>query len=765
MKAKAALKSCDLKRLEVSIYGAVQGVGFRPFIYQLAKKFNLKGKVYNTASGLMIEAEGSQQDLDVFLSQIPAEKPPHSYIEGLQYVYLDPCGFSDFQITKSDATLPKKTYVQPDLATCPECIKEIFDSKNRRYLYPFTNCTHCGPRFSIVKALPYDRVNTSMANFTMCADCQEEYDNPDDRRFHAQPNACPQCGPHVELWDKKGNIVQKNYEAIKEVAAKINEGKIVAVKGIGGFHLFVDAGNEEAVAKLRQRKHREEKPFAVMFLNLSLVEKYCIVSQKERLLLVSVESPIVLLKKDSAKSEPLAENISFHNPYLGCIFAYSPLHHILMKELKIPVVATSGNLSDEPICTDEKEALDRLCDIADCFLVHDRPIERSIDDSVVRIMMDRPQVIRRSRGYAPMPISINNKGQTILGVGAHLKNTMALNIDNNVFISQHIGDLQTSESLRCFEKTRDALQQLYHADISKIACDLHPDYLSTKMAKEAGLPMVEVQHHHAHIVSCMAENQIQGEVLGIVWDGTGFGEDGTIWGGEFLSSTLSDFTHLATFKTFPLIGGDKALKEPRRVAWAILRELGITEKNQVSALPTFKAFREDELVVVTQMLEKEINAPRTSSVGRLFDAVASLLGLKQVLQFEGQAAMQLEYLCEGEISDERYSFTINEDKEIREIDWQQMFKGIIGDLRQNRANNIIAIKFHNTLVEMAIDVVKISGYQKVVLSGGCFQNKYLTEKLISRLTEENFQPYWHQCVPPNDGGISLGQVTVALNRI
>jgi hydrogenase maturation protein HypF len=526
-----------MKRIKIKIQGAVQGVGFRPFIYRLAAELQLKGWVINSSQGVFIEAEGNLPELESFLVRIYKEKPPQAFIQSLEHSLLDPAGYRKFEIRQSEETGKKTALVLPDIATCPDCLREIFDPGDRRYYYPFTNCTNCGPRFSIIEALPYDRLNTTMKKFPMCERCRSEYENPADRRFHAQPNACPDCGPQLEFWDNAGNVIASRQDALLSSVQVIREGKIVAIKGLGGFHLMVDAANPEAVQRLRLRKRREEKPFALMFPSLEDIKQHCFVSNLEERLLLSAESPIVLLQRRqqsqirNPKSE-IAEGVVPGNPYLGVLLPYTPLHYILMDELGFPVVATSGNISDEPICFEEHEALKRLGDIADFFMVHNRPIIRHVDDSIARIMAGRELIIRRARGYAPLPITLKNSLPPTLAVGAHLKNTVAMAVKNQVFISQHIGDLETEASYRAFREVIDSFSRLYETEPVSVVCDGHPDYLSTQYARERGLPLTTVQHHYAHILSCMAENELEPPVLGISWDGTGYGSDGTIWGGR-----------------------------------------------------------------------------------------------------------------------------------------------------------------------------------------------------------------------------------------
>lgn len=650
---------------------------------------------------------------------------------------------------------------------------------DRRFLYPFTNCTNCGPRFTIIEALPYDRPNTSMKNFKMCSDCHYEYEEPMDRRFHAQPNACPLCGPTLELWTSKGEVVAQGHSALLKAVQSVKRGKTLALKGLGGFHFIVDAGDENAMDKLRQRKRREEKPFALMFPSLDMVKNYCEVSPFEERLLLSHESPIVLLKKKSNAVETqnftsLSPGVAPHNPYLGIMLPYTPLHHILMQELGFPVVATSGNLTDEPIVIDNSEALTRLEGIADLLLVHNRPIVRHVDDSIVRIILGRELLLRRARGYAPLPISLGRKygSQTplpkILALGAHLKNTVAISLENQVFISQHIGDLETKEAYEAFQKVIKDFKELYEFEPEVVACDMHPEYLSTKYAKSLGLPIIEVQHHHAHVAACMAENELEGSVLGISWDGTGYGTDGTVWGGEFLLADYASFNRVCHFRTFRLPGGEKAVREPRRIALGILYELFGEEALERREIPLLRSFREEELRVLGQMIRKNINSPLTSSAGRIFDAVAALVNLRQLVSFEGQAAMELEYITQDGI-ESSYPFEVVE-KEAGfsskssasyTVDWAPMILAILEDTKMEIPKEEIATKFHNTLSEIIIYVADLLGVDKVVLTGGVFQNKYLTERTWRKLEEEGFKPYIHQRVPPNDGGISFGQVAVA----
>jgi len=823
-------------RLRVVVHGAVQGVGFRPFVYRLATELGLTGWVSNAAQGVFIEAEGPSSVLRGFLRRLEAEKPPRSFIQSLESSFLDPVGYAAFEVRPSEESGEKTALVLPDIATCPDCLREILDPADRRHLYPFTNCTNCGPRFTIVEALPYDRARTTMKKFAMCDRCRAEYEDPRDRRFHAQPNACPACGPHLEWWDGRGNVAASRHEALLATADAVRGGAIVAVKGLGGFHLVADARNDDAVQRLRRRKAREEKPFALMYPTLDLAKSHCRVSEMEERLLLSPEAPIVLLRRrtlgEGGACVP-APSVAPGNPYLGIMLPYTPLHHVLMRELGFPVVATSGNRADEPICTDEREALERLGGIADFFLVHNRPILRHADDSIARIVLDREMVLRRARGYAPLPVPVRNPLPRVLAVGGHLKNTVAISVGRNVFISQHVGDLETEAALAAFHDVIDSFRRLYGFDPEAVACDSHPAYLSTQFAEKAGLPVVRVQHHYAHVLACMAENEIEGSVLGVSWDGTGHGLDDTIWGGEFLRITENSFRRAAHLRTFRLPGGEKAVQEPRRTALGLLYEMLGGSAFERTDLAPLRAFSAEELRVLRRMLENGINAPLTSSAGRLFDAVSSLIGLRQVTRFEGQSAMALEFALEETSTDEEYPFRIDEESATQpenenerndehegekkndgeterkigdarhesgrvcyRIDWEPMIRAILEDaacgssaqnngvapdgaarnnpVRQDaRRNNAarpredgtsvgrIAARFHNTLAGVVVAVAERVGEERVVLTGGCFQNKYLTERCVARLRAAGFRSYWHQRVPPNDGCIALGQIMAA----
>jgi hydrogenase maturation protein HypF len=761
-------------RMKVSVRGVVQGVGFRPFIYRLATQMGFNGWVKNSPEGVLIEVEGPPDQLDQFLKKIVTEKPGGCLIQELTSESRPPVHYKRFEIRSSEGASPVTVPILPDLATCPHCLEEIFDKANRRYLYPFTSCTDCGPRFSMIETLPYDRTGTSMKQFEMCPLCLKEYLSPGNRRFHAQSNACPDCGPRLEFRDQRGIPVSSGHTALLGAAKRIRAGDIVAVKGLGGFHLVADARNGETVLKLRQRKRRGEKPFALMVPSLDMIKLDCRVEKEEERLLTSPAAPIVLLRRrdpnhrNSSPESPQSVSplVAPGNPYLGVMLPYTPLHHILLRELGFQVVATSGNLAEEPICIDEEEALERLSGVADYFLVYNRPIVHPIDDSVVAVMMGREMMIRRSRGYAPLPVSLPKSAGPVLAVGGHLKNTIAVASDQNVMISQHIGDLEGDRALKVFHRTIEAFQKFYGLASPLIVCDQHPGYSSTQYGVRSGAPLLRVQHHHAHILSCMAENGIKGAVLGVAWDGSGYGSDGTLWGGEFLLADERGFTRQGHLRPFRLPGGEKAIQEPRRSALGILYEIFGEKAFDLSFMATHESFTGKELTVLRQMLLRRIHSPLTSSMGRLFDGMASLIGLRHITGFEGQAAMDLEFSIKEMITGDHYPMRVVEEGSGKEkrivVDWEPMVRNILEEIQIGIPAGMISAKFHHSLVEAIVTVARIVGNDRVVLTGGCFQNRILLEHAVTRLAGEGFCPVWHRFVPPNDGGISLGQMVAAV---
>jgi hydrogenase maturation protein HypF len=720
--------------------GAVQGVGFRPFVYRLATELGITGWVLNSSAGLVIEAEGPRGDLERFLERIETEKPQAALILTREATVLPPAGSTRFEIHASDAAEEKTAGVLPDLATCPACLAEVNDASDRRSGYPFTNCTACGPRYTIVLEIPYDRKNTTMRGFTMCRECAREYGDPGDRRFHAQPNACPVCGPRIWI-EPEG--ARPGTTPLRQAAEALAAGRILALKGIGGYQLLVDARRSDAIDRLRCLKHREEKPFALMMPHLGTVREHCEVSREEEALLGSAAAPIVLLKPRA--NADIAPEAAKSSPHLGVMLPYSPLHHLLMREFPFPVVATSGNLTDEPIATENAEARHRLKGIADLFLMHDRPVARPCDDSVARVARGAAAIVRRARGYAPLPVRVPAELPQVLAVGAHLKNTVAIGSGRQVFLSQHVGDLDSLEARRAFERAIEDLCRLYRFEPDMVACDLHPDYASTQWARASGLPVVEVQHHHAHVAACAAENGLEGEYLGVAWDGTGYGLDGTVWGGEFFLVRGTNFDRIAHLRPFRLPGGEAAVREGWRPAAALIWEgLGAAEVPEGPGR-----------AVVVRMLERSLNSPVTTSVGRLFDAVASLAGVAQRNRFEGQAAMLLERVISP--SEDSYPLESREGS----ADWVALVDAVRTDVRRGVAPGLISARFHNALCGWIVQVAGHAGAARVVLSGGVFQNSYLLVRTAGLLEARGFQVYTHRQVPPNDGGIALGQAVLA----
>jgi hydrogenase maturation protein HypF len=757
----------------IHITGVVQGVGFRPFVYNLATGLGLSGWVLNSSSGVEIEVVGPAGSLDEFVQRLSSDAPPLARIEHVTTTTLTT---SEVQVPEGDQFIIRHSQarpgdfqpISPDIAVCDDCLQELFDPHDRRYRYPFINCTNCGPRFTIIQDIPYDRPKTTMAPFQMCPDCQAEYDDPADRRFHAQPNACPVCGPKV--WFQAPSPkpqVQADTNSVSAVQAGrglLRTGGILAVRGLGGFHLACDATNGAAVALLRERKGRVDKPFAIMSFDLRTVERYCEVSDEERALLTSRERPIVLLRRHT--DCPISPLVAPGNRYLGVMLPYTPLHYLLLEpagDFPIALVMTSGNYSEEPIATDNGEALERLGHLADAFLLHDRDIHARCDDSVTRILAGAELPIRRSRGYAPYPVHLPTKVQQVLAVGAELKNTFCLTRDRYAFLSQHIGDMENYETLRFFEQMVEQLARTFRVEPEVVAYDMHPGYLTTGWAKSRTsnrrAQSLAVQHHHAHIAACMAENGLTGErpVIGVAFDGTGYGSDGAIWGGEFLVADYASFRRMAHLKYIPLPGGDAAIRRPYRTALAHLRAAGVPWEED---LPPVAAAPPAERTVLAQQLERELNTVPTSSVGRLFDAVSALAGVRQEINYEAQAAIELEMLAEEETG-EVYPFEFNQGV----VDPGPCLRAVARDTSAGIPAGVIAARFHNGLARMLCDVcVRLrqeTGLSEIALSGGVFQNVTLLERAMLLLREAGFTIYTHRLVPPNDACISLGQAVVA----
>ena len=738
------------KHLKIHLTGAVQGVGFRPFVYNTAKKFNLNGYVINDTHGVIIEVEGEERDINRFLISLQTEKPPLAHIFSQEIQELPLKSFTDFKIRKSKHRGKKEVFILPDISVCDECLKELDDPENRRYRYPFINCTNCGPRFSIIEKLPYDRPNTTMKQFKMCPDCEREYKDPENRRFHAQPNACPVCGPHITLYTSDKKLITQKEEALEKTVQLLKEGNIIAVKGVGGFHLVCDATNDQALKKLRERKKRGEKPFAVMFRDINQIKEYAKITDFEEAVILSPERPVVIVK--SKKGTDLSPEVAPFLDRIGVFLPYSPLHYLLLNDYKKPLVMTSANLSDEPIVKDNDQAFEKLSVFTDYVLVHNRKIKNRVDDSVVRVINKKISFIRRSRGYAPLPVKLPFKlKRKVLAVGGHQKNTIAVGFDDKAFLSQHIGDLQTFDACRNFEEVIESFFSLYDFKPDVVVCDLHPSYFSTKWAKDFsqknGVSLVQVQHHYSHALSLMAENQIKERIFAVSWDGTGYGDDGNLWGGEFLVCGYEGYERVSHFDYFRLIGGEKAVKEPRRVAISVL--FSIFGEN-IPDTPCLKAFKEKEIDILYKMWEKGLNSPFSSSAGRLFDAVASILGIRQILSYEGQSGMIMENFYDRNVKD-FYPFEID-----NTVSWKPIFEEMIKDISDV---SVKVSRFINTLAEVVIRVYKEKGEGlKIGLTGGVFQNRFLTEKIIRLCEKEKISVVTHKKVPPNDGGISLGQL-------
>jgi hydrogenase maturation protein HypF len=767
-------------RTQILVRGTVQGVGFRPFIYSLANKSALRGEVFNNANGVLIDVEGEAHAIEHFISELKLKPPPLSIVESVELNNLPtPAFYKDFRIVESKTSGAKFLPVSADIATCEDCLKELFDPQDRRYRYPFINCTNCGPRFTIIEGVPYDRRRTTMRDFEMCKACRAEYEDPLDRRFHAEPTACPACGPQIALSPafSPGAVLSPGFnrrrlEAVLKTAQELfSSGKILAIKGLGGFHLACDALNSETVATLRQRKFREDKPFALMANSIGMIRKYCVVSEAEEELLLSAQRPIVLLERrpDAGLPSSVAPGVNT----LGFMLPYTPLHHLLLENSDRPLVMTSGNISDEPICYRDSEANERLKNIADYYLLHNRRIHTRTDDSIVRVpkftIHNSPFTIllRRSRGYAPAPVKTSFKFEKqILACGAELKNTFCLTRDRHAFISHHIGDLENLETLRSFTEGIEHFKTLFDLRPEVIAYDLHPDYLSTKYALAAREidTRIGVQHHHAHIASCLADNKAEGEVIGVAMDGLGFGTDGCFWGGEFFVADLETAERIAHLDYIAMPGGAKAIREPWRMAAAYLQKTFGDEFADLD-LPFMRNLNPRDLSVLRQMIAGSVNSPQTSSMGRLFDAVAALLNLRNTVNYEGQAAIALE-MAAAKNTAKTYEFELSENGIIKA---EGIIKSAVEDLLAGVSAAQVSASFHLAVVNLIANVARQVRAERhinrVALSGGVFQNMFLLERAAGKLASEGFEVLTHRRVPTNDGGISLGQAAVANARI
>jgi len=756
-------------RNNITIYGIVQGVGFRPYIHKLVQDNNLKGWICNSNQGVELEIEGEENDIKNLIKALQVSLPPLAVIEEIKIKKLPFIGFKDFKIIKSRNNNEFPVALIPtDISVCDKCLKELNDPSDRRYGYPFINCTNCGPRFTIIKEIPYDRDKTTMKDFPMCGKCSAEYSDITNRRYHAQPNACPVCGPQVSLYQKERRITTNN--PFLEIQRRLKTGQIGTIKGLGGFHLTCDAKNNSAVSRLREIKSRDKKPFAVMVKNTDTIKKFCYLSRDAEKILKSKERPILLLKK--RKKFYLSDSIAPGNSYIGVMLPYTPLHYLLFKDANFVLVMTSANFSDEPIIYQNQEAFMKLAEKVDFLFVHNRPIYNRCDDSVIKYSPEQPIFIRRSRGYAPYPIILSKKVGQVFAVGPEDKNTVCFTRDKYAFPSQHLGDLKNQESFKAYQEAIDRIIHVFQFKPELIACDLHPDYLSTvyaeNMSQDKKLPLLKVQHHHAHIASCMAENNLDEEVIGVAFDGSGLGEDGNIWGGEFLISDIKDYKRVGYLKYKPMPGGEQVIHQPWRMAYSYLYSYFGEEALNLN-LPFTKRKKAKKLNLLIQMIDKNINSPITSSCGRLFDAVASLIGLRDVVDFEGQAAMELESICQPKYKG-NYSYNIIQKlKSEFIIDTENMFYQIIDDLENNKGREEIATRFHNTVADiilsMCIKIRERYKINKVVLSGGVFQNSFLLNQTLNRLKKQNFAIFLHKKIPPNDACISLGQAVIGNTRI
>ncbi len=738
-----------MERVLIHIHGIVQGVGFRPFIHKQVRAYRLAGTIKNTSSGVELELEGERAELERFIADLPRKAPKLAVIERVETEFsAELKHFTDFEILQSKTEAQRNTLISPDIGICDDCLRELLDPSDRRYRYPFINCTNCGPRFTIIKDVPYDRAKTSMSAFPMCPDCDREYHDIENRRYHAQPDCCPDCGPHVFYLDAEGNPVPG--DAIELARAALKAGKIVAIKGLGGIHLACRCDEAEIARTLRRRKQRDEKPFAVMCRDVDCAKKICAVSAEEEALLTSFRRPIVLLEK---RERGALEHLSENN-YVGVMLPYTPLHVLLFGDDIDMLVMTSANLSDTPIVYRNDEATEKLRGIADGFLLHDREIQTRCDDSLCYCLDGEAYFARRSRGYVPFPVSVHEDAGMLLACGAEQKASFCLSKGNYVFPSQHIGDLKNIETLENYERQIRHFEKLFDIRPAAIACDLHPDYLSTAYAAERsgeeGIPLVRVQHHHAHMAACMADNALTGEVIGLVWDGTGYGTDGTTWGGECLVGGYDGFSRVGSIRPIPLVGGDLVTKEPLRVAWALRRD---------AALPT----EEENGALYATMLQNGLNCPLSSGMGRLFDGVSAMIGVKTRCSYEGQGAILLEAAATAD--DGRYPVEWEEENGILRFDWRGMIRAIEADRINGVDRGVIAARFLNTLVDMGVrQCVRAreqSGLERVVLSGGSFQNMILMHRLPEALRREGFAVYHHRRVSTNDEGISLGQLLIA----
>jgi hydrogenase maturation protein HypF len=778
----------EVSSANIHITGVVQGVGFRPFVYGLAIRLGLKGWVRNTSAGVDIQVDGTAEIIHSFISSLKSELPSLARIDSFEFDFEAARGFSGFEIINSESLAGAFQPISPDVSICADCLRELLDPHDRRFRYPFINCTNCGPRFTIITDIPYDRTNTTMSPFVMCPECAAEYTNPLDRRFHAQPIACPVCGPQVWLEEADGRRIAERNDAILSTQKLLANGKIIAIKGLGGFHLACDALNMQAVSELRRRKLRVDKPFALMMSDLKTIAGHCEMNELERALLESRHRPIVLLQR--RPDSPIVAEVAPKQKTIGVMLPYAPIHYLLFtREIGVeqhsldirPLVMTSGNLSDEPIATDNDEARSRLASLADAFLFHDRDIHTRCDDSVTRIPFFKEigsngsneekiktsvYFLRRSRGYAPDPIRLPFEVPELLATGPELKNTFCITRNRYAFVSHHIGDMENYETMRSFEDGVKHFERLFRINPGAIVCDFHPDYLSSRYAlqrsQQDNIPLIRVQHHHAHIAACMADNNLPDHhpIIGLAFDGTGYGDDGAIWGGEFLIADYASYQRSFHLDYFPLPGGDAAIKRPARIALALLWQLGIEWDEQ---LVPVKDLCFEERQALSIQLEHGLNTPRTSSMGRLFDAAAALAGVRQRVNYEAQAAIEFEAALDP-MESGAYLFVIRENL----VDFSEAFRGLLADISFGISIPRISARFHNGLVELSRQVCarmrSTTGIDEVALSGGVWQNMALLERTVQSLRKDGFNVLFHHQIPANDGGLSLGQAMVGANK-
>jgi len=735
------------------VQGRVQGVGFRPFIAVTAMQLGLCGWVRNIRQSVLIEIEGSAAALADFIQQLQEKAPPSAKIAQLDKKEIKAAGGSGFSILKSSRQCDGALNIPPDSGICQDCLKELFNKGSRRYRYPFISCTQCGPRYSILKALPFDREHTTLADFPLCPACREEYGNPQDRRFHAQGSNCLQCGPQLSYLNLQGKVLAKKEAALCAVIAALQEGKILAVKGLTGFHLILDACNHKAVQRLRRRKQRPVKPLALMYAQLSMIEADSIAGEQEKALLCSARAPIVLLQNRYSNSR-LSPAIAPDNPYLGVMLAYTPLHQLLCRAFNGPLVVSSGNRSGEPLCSDNCEALAQLRPLVDGFLMHDRQIFQGLDDSIVKFVNSEPMLLRRARGYVPDSFLLPAESPAVMALGGQQKNSVAFSKGRHLYLSQYIGDLENMAAVERHQKVKSVLHSLLAVRPQFVACDLHPDYLTTQLAEEAGLAVRRTQHHAAHLYAAMVEYQIEQQAFGAVWDGSGYGEDDTLWGGEFIVVKGSKVQRLATFLPFQLPGGAAAVKEPARVAVALLYAL----YGQKTADLNILSFNSATIEMLLKMLGSNINSPQSSSVGRLFDAIAALLNLAQRNSFEGEAAMRLQFAAQRSTDREVYALPVDFSVTPNLIDWRPMVKAVLDDIGKGGTAAVIGRRFHNSLAAVILKVAQHYRIKQLLLSGGCFQNSLLIELSTALLQKQGIEVLWQKKLPANDASISVGQI-------